>query len=133
MTTEDNAAMRQALIHIGFPQTAAQAFFIERKLIALMRLHFPKMKRLLLFVRLSNKRAGLMMMKASHIVSQRVKENLKLTAYMIKYQKKLSLARHFDTITLGNVCSMISICEFEEVYENHEPPPTWDVRDPTKS
>jgi hypothetical protein len=28
---------------------------------------------------------------------------------------------------------MISICEFEEVYENHEPPPTWDVRDPTKS
>jgi hypothetical protein len=67
-----------------------------------------------------------------HIVSQRVKENLKLTAYMIKYQKKLSLVHDFDTITLDNVCSMISIREFEEIYENHEPPPMRDVQDPTK-
>jgi hypothetical protein len=61
-------------------------------------------------------------------MSQRVKENLKLTAYMIKkYQKKLSLACDFDTITLDNVCSMILIHGFEEIYENHEPPPTRDV------
>jgi hypothetical protein len=34
-----------------------------------------------------------------HIMSQMVKENLKLTDYMTKYEKKLSLACYFDALS----------------------------------
>jgi hypothetical protein len=61
-------------------------------------------------------------------VSQSVKKNLKLTASMIKYQKELFLACDFDTNSaLDNVWSMILIHKFEEIYENHEPPPMQDA------
>jgi hypothetical protein len=67
-------------------------------------------------------------------VSQKAEKNLKLGAYLIKHWTKcISWPCKYDAITLDNVCSMILIREFDEMYENHKPPDTRDVWDPAKS
>jgi hypothetical protein len=38
-----------------------------------------------------------------------------------------------NAITLHNDQAMIPICDFEEMKENTESPPKWDVQDPAKS
>jgi adenylate kinase family enzyme len=78
MTTEDNAATRQALIHIGFPQTAAQAFFYRKEIDSLDKIALSKDEEITALCKIVQQ-MGRADDNEGHIVSQRVKENLKLT------------------------------------------------------
>lgn len=133
MTMASNAAMRQALIQIGFIQDAAQAIMEDQRIdsvVEIVLLKDDEITALCKIIRWLGGANG----NEGHVVSQKDEKNLKLCAYLIKHQTKhISWPCRFNTITLNNVRAVIMIHDFEENYENPELPPKWDIWDPAKS
>jgi hypothetical protein len=64
MTMEDNTAMRQAFVHIGFPQAAAQAFVYRKQIDSLNEIALSEDEEITALCKIFRRMDRLMMMKA---------------------------------------------------------------------
>ena len=63
-----------------------------------------------------------------HMILARAENNIKLTAYFLRFKERISRAPDATSITLGNVCSLLDHKKWEETHDDVNAP-TLDEKD----